>query len=759
MGSRAIYAGAVLILLALVVLVRIADPVPIVRLRLLGFDTFQLLAPRAYDPALPVRILDIDDRSLEKLGQWPWPRSLIAELTRKLAENGAAVIGYDIIMAEPDRPVADAIRRLPRTAEVERVLAMVEQLPSGDAALAAAIGEAPVVLGFIGSDRDGPLPAQRAGFAYAGDQPGQFVPGFRGAVASLPTLQEKAKGSGSLNWVPEYDQIIRRLPLLVRIGDTVYPSLAAEAVRVAQGAGTFVVKASGASGEEAFGSKTGIVALRAGALEIPTDGNGQVWIQFTRTDPRRFISAVDLLEGRADPSDIEGRIVLVGTSAAGLFDLRTTPLDPAVPGVEVHAQAIEQIVLGTHLRRPDFATGAEIFVLLVLGGLLAAAVYVTGALMSAFVGAAALAISVGSSWAAYRGFGWLLDPVYPGMALTFLYISTTVYLYLRTERERRRVRNAFSHYMAPALVAELAADPSKLKLGGEMREVTLMFCDVRGFTALSEKLDAEQVTRFLNRLLTPLSEEIMTARGTIDKYMGDGIMAFWNAPLDDAEHALNACRAATRMLGVVERLNREWAAEAAAEGRPHAPVRIGIGINTAVCCVGNLGSEHRFDYSVVGDGVNIAARLEGRSKTYGVPVVVGEETARRAPQLGFVELDYVSVHGRSEALRVFGLLGDGDWGADPAAGELLARHGRCSTHSAAAVSMRPAPSWSRRGRRPAASSRRCMISTRRASRSTRRILRRRGGTAVPSPRASDGRAGCVLSRSCKAPSMLSMPDP
>lgn len=674
MGSRSIYAAAVVLLLALVVLVRIADPVPIVRLRLLGFDTFQLMAPRTYDPDLPVRIVDIDDASLERVGQWPWPRSVLAELTRKLAENGAAVIGYDIIMAEPDRPVADSIKRLPRSSAVDQVLAMLEQLPSGDEALAAAIGEAPVVLGFIGADRKGALPLQRAGFAFAGDDPSQFVPAFPGAVASLPMLQEQGKGTGSLNWVPEHDQIIRRLPLLVRVADKIYPSLAAESIRVAQGASTIIVKSSGASGEEAFGSKTGVVAVRAGAMEIPTDGNGQVWIQFTPTDKRRFISAADVLEGKIDRSEIEGRIVLIGTSAAGLFDLRTTPLDAAVPGVEVHAQAIEQIVLGTHLRRPDFATGAELVVIVLFGALLAAVVYATGALLSAFVGLAALAIAVGSSWFAYRGFGWLVDPVFPAISLIFLYISTTVYLYLRTEGERRRVRNAFSHYMAPSLVAELAADPSKLKLGGEMRLVTLMFCDVRGFTAISEKLDAEQVTRFLNRLLTPLSECIMDARGTIDKYMGDAIMAFWNAPLDDPDHALNACRSALAMLDCVERLNREWAEEAAAEGRVHVPVRIGIGINTALCCVGNLGSEHRFDYSVLGDGVNIASRLEGRSKEYGVPIVVGEATAAVVPQLGLLEVDYVSVHGRSEALHVFGLLGAEEWKVDPANRELQSRH-------------------------------------------------------------------------------------
>ncbi len=674
MGSRTVYAGAVMILLALIVLVRIADPTPIVRLRLLGFDTFQLLAPRTYDPDLPVRIVDIDDASLERIGQWPWPRSVLADLTRKLAASGAAVIGYDIVMAEPDRPIGEAIRRLPRNEAVAQVLAMVDQLPSGDDALATAIGEAQVVLGFIGADRRDAVPAQRASFAFAGDDPSQFVPGFSGAISSLPVLQEKAQGSGSLNWIPEHDQIIRRLPLLVRIGDAIYPSLAAEAVRVAQGASTFIVKSSGASGEESFGSQTGVVAVRAGAIEIPTDGNGELWIRFSPTDKRRFISAKDVLEGKVDRSEIEGRIILIGTSAAGLFDLRTTPLDPAVPGVEVHAQGIEQIVIGSHLRRPDFATGMEVFALIVFGALVAAAVYATGALFSALVGIGGVALAVGSSWVAFSGFGWLIDPVFPALSVTFIYIATTVYLYLRTEGERRRVRHAFSHYMAPAMVAELAADPSKLKLGGEMREVTLLFCDVRGFTSISERLDAEQVTRFLNRLLTPLSVRIMETRGTIDKYIGDAIMAFWNAPLDDSDHALNACRAALGMLADVERLNEEWAAEAAAENRVHMPVRIGIGINTARCCVGNLGSEHRFDYSVIGDGVNVAARLESASKTYGVAIVVGPATAAAVSQLALIELDFVTVVGRSEPVHVFGVIGDEGFKADPAGRELQVRH-------------------------------------------------------------------------------------
>jgi adenylate cyclase len=662
-------------LLAALIAIRIADPGPVVRLRLLAFDTFQRLNPRPYNPDLPVRIVDIDEASLKRFGQWPWPRALLAELVRKLGADGAAAVSFDIIMAEPERPVADdLLKRLPKDEGVEQLLDRVRQLPSGDSELAKAIGEAPVVLGFIGSNRAGPPPEPRASFAAAGDDPGQFLPAFTGAAASLPELEEHARGAASLNWVPEQDQIIRRLPTLVKVGGKLFPSLAADSLRVAQGASTIIVKSSNASGEEAFGAKTGIVALRIGDVEVPTDGSGQLWIRFTRSDQRRFIPAADFLEGKVDRSEIEGRIILIGTSAAGLFDLRTTPLDAAVPGVEVHAQAIEQMMHGEHLRRPDFAAGAEIAFLAIVGMLIALAVYATGALVSAVLGATAILGAVASSWAAYRGFGWLFDPIYPAAALSLLYISTTVYLYLRTEGERRRVRNAFNHYMAPELVEQLSANPDKLKLGGEIREVTLLFCDVRGFTSISEKLTAEELTAFLNRLLTPLSDTILANRGYIDKYMGDAIMAFWNAPLDDPDHARNACRAALAMLKDVERLNQEWKAEADAAGKPYTPVRIGIGLNTAECCVGNFGSEQRLSYSVIGDGVNIASRLEGRSKDYGVPIVVGEATAALAPEFGLLEVDFVSVKGRAAPLHVSGLMGDPEWGRTEASVALRQAH-------------------------------------------------------------------------------------
>ena len=254
--------------------------------------------------------------------------------------------------------------------------------------------------------------------------------------------------------------------------------------------------------------------------------------------------------------------------------------------------------------------------------------------------------------------GWLVDPVYPAIALSAIYLAGTLYVFLRTERERNRVRNAFSHYMAPALVERLADDPGKLKLGGETRDMTLLFSDVRGFTTISEGLDAEELTRFLNSLFTPLSNIILEEQGTIDKFMGDALMAFWNAPLDDAKHPSHACSAAFRIMREMKTLNERWRQETEAKGRPFKEVKLGIGLNTGVCCVGNLGSETRFDYSVIGDNVNVASRLEGQSKTYDLMTIVGEETMARAPDFAFLEIDLLKVKGKTSATRIFALLGD-----------------------------------------------------------------------------------------------------
>ncbi len=675
MGPRLLYALVVGVVILAALALRVWDPTPVARLRALVFDSYQRLSPRVFDPALPVRIVDIDEESLKRIGQWPWPRTVLAELVDKLAANGAAAIGFDMVFPEPDRmSPANALRFWPASESMADLRDEIEKLPSNDQLFAQAIGKAPVVLGFIASPQATSIPEVKAGFAHAGDDPKLFAPFYPGAAVSLEQLQTQAQGGGSLNWIPENDQIIRRMPMLVRVGDTLYPSFVGDLLRLAQGASTYVVKSSGASGEKAFGEKTGIVAVKVGDLEVPTEAHGQMWIKFTPESSERYLPAWKVLNGEIGADQIDGRILLIGTSAAGLLDLRATPLDPSVPGVSLHAQAIEQILQGAYLQRPDFATAAELLYILTLGLIIAFLVYRLGALGSAALGALAVAAVIWVSWYAFNAFGWLVDPIYPAIALAAIYFAGTLFVFLRTERERNRVRNAFSHYMAPALVERLAGDPSRLKLGGETRDMTLLFSDVRGFTGISEGLDAEELTRFLNSLFTPLSNIILDEQGTIDKFMGDAVMAFWNAPLDDHAHPSHACSAAVRMMREMEDLNRRWREEAEAKGRPYKPVRLGIGLNTGVCCVGNLGSETRFDYSVIGDNVNVASRLEGQSKTYDVGAVVGESTTARAPDFAFLELDLLKVKGKTEATRVFALLGDSAFKTSPGFIALAERH-------------------------------------------------------------------------------------
>jgi adenylate cyclase len=677
MGPRLLYVLILGTVIAASLALRIWDPSPVARLRSLVFDAYQRVSPLAFDPSLPVRVVDIDEESLKQVGQWPWPRTVLADLVTKLGQGGAAAIGFDMVFPEPDRmSPANTLRFWPRSDALAGLREEIEKLPSNDQVFAKAIGTAPVVLGFIAAPQGTSLPDVKAGFAHGGDDPNLFAPYYPGAAASLKELQDKAQGTGSLNWIPDQDQIIRRMPMVIRVGDTLFPSFAGDMLRLAQGASTYMVKSSGASGEKAFGEKTGIVKIRVGDFEIPTEADGQMWIRFTPESKERYLPAWKVLNGEIGQGDIEGRILLIGTSAAGLLDLRATPLDASVPGVSLHAQAIEQILRGSFLQRPDFATAAELLYILVIGTLIAFLIYRLGAAGSAVLGGAAVAAVIGISWYAFDVLGWLVDPIYPAVALTAIYLVGTLVVFLRTERERNRVRHAFSHYMAPALVERLADDPSRLKLGGETRDMTLLFSDVRGFTGISEGLDAEELTRFLNSLFTPLSNIILEEQGTIDKFMGDAVMAFWNAPLDDHAHPSHACSAALRMMREMEILNDRWREEAEAKGRTYKPVRLGIGLNTGICCVGNLGSETRFDYSVIGDNVNVASRLEGQSKTYDVGTVVGESTTARAPNFAFLELDLLKVKGKTEATRVFALLGDNALKQSPNFIKLAERHGQ-----------------------------------------------------------------------------------
>ena len=650
---------ALLVLLGALAL-RIADPAAVTRLRDFAFDSYQRIQPRTYNPETPVRIVDIDEAALLEYGQWPWPRTIVARLVDKLTEKGAVVVAFDAVFAEPDRSsISRMVRDLVAFTDPETVQKLAAAVQDNDKVLADAMAQSRVVTGF-GFDVKGTGKPPRTfhGVAFAGDQPSQFLPQQGGTVKSIDILEAAAKGNGSVN--TDVDSIvIRRVPMMFRVAgyDGLFPALSIEALRVAQEASTYLIKSSGASGEMSFGEKTGIVAIRTGNLEVPTDARGRLIVYDTGHKEERFISARAVLNDEVPAEKIEGNVFFVGTSAIGLKDLRNTPVQDAVPGVELHAQLAEQMLEQKFLARPDYADGAEFLYLAIIGLLLVVLLPRLSAGKMAVVATVFIGIGLAVPWIAYSNYQLLFDPIYPPVTFAAIYVGGTALAFMRTERERAEIRGAFGMYLSPDLVEQLARNPSLLQLGGEQREITVMFTDVRGFTTISEQFDPHGLTRFMNRFLTPMTDLILGLKGTIDKYMGDAIMAFWNAPLPVERHAARACDAALAMQARLAELNEEWKAEAEAEGRRHIPVNIGVGLNTGPASVGNFGSTQRFTYSCLGDDVNLASRLEGQCKTYGVGIIIGRKTREEVEDYATLEIDLITVKGKTEPERVFALLG------------------------------------------------------------------------------------------------------
>ena len=660
------------------------------------FDRYQHGAPRPYDPDLGVRILDLDDETLERLGQWPWPRTLVAELVDRLAGN-VAVVAFDVVFAEPDRTSpTELARSLP--ASLGSLRNSLRSMPDSDSVLAASIRRArkagtSVAMGFTLTPKESPRdPVLIREFMVRGGQLAPLLPEWSGAVTNRPVLEAAIDGSGSINSTRDDDGVTRRVTLPFRLKDKVYPSLSLEALRLAARSGTApFVRLSGGSvirggdTELDFGGGGRIVSVAiqpgepgAPLLVIPTDHEGSVWLHFTDPDVPRTVPVWKVFEKDFDPSVLGGGIVFVGTSSAGLKDLRATPRNSSAPGVELHAQLAEQVMAGHYLERPNYAEGVEIVFFVVLGIALIALMRRLGAVWCAVIAAGAIAAVCWLSWKAFLGaFGghrFLFDPILPSLVVLAVYITSSLVSYLRNEAEKRQVRGAFSRYMSPDLVEQLAKDPSRLKLGGEMREMTLMFSDIRGFTTISEQFDAHGLTTFINKYLTPMTQIVLDHKGTIDKYMGDCIMAFWNAPLDVPGHEVLACRGALKMIRRMNELNDQWKAEAEAEGRKYIPVRSGIGVNSGPCCVGNMGSDMRFDYSVLGDDVNLASRLEGQSKSYGVDIVLGAKTKAAAAAFATLELDLIKVKGKTVPVHIYCLLGDETLAEDPRFKALAEKH-------------------------------------------------------------------------------------
>lgn len=667
------------------VALRWVDPTPVANARLEVFDQYQRIAPRPYQPA-PVRVVAIDNESLAQVGQWPWTRLTLAELTEQLYGLGAASVAFDIVFSEPDRTSPSRLV-LDRLFESDQLRAIDPQgLLDYDRLFAEALALGPSVTGFVLSDLGmGAPPAVKTGLAIAGSPP-ERVPRFSGAVSNLDILESAATGNGAFSVIPDADGLYRRVALIQQLGGQVYPALTVEALRVAQGAGTVLLRTTDASGEVHFGdaATVGLEAIRVGALDVPTTAQGEMWVHFTEPVADRVVSADRILS--AGPEDlaelqplIAGHIVLIGATAEGLFDIRATPLNRQEPGVMIHAQALEQMILQHHLVRPDWAEGAEVIGLVVVGLGVTGLTIVTGPFWSALGGLGVLGGLTGLSWYGFDRHGLLLDPVYGAAVVVLVYIAVAVGRWTQTEQRRRSIRAAFSRYLSPDLVAQFAETGEAPRLESDTRHLTILFSDIRGFTSLSERLKAqpERLIAEINGILGPVTDAIHAERGTVDKYMGDCVMAFWNAPLDVDDHAAAACRAALAMRAEVIALNTRRRAEAEVAGETALPLDMGIGINTGEVTVGNMGSTQRLDYSVIGDAVNLASRLEGLSKYYGVAIVIGAATHDVVKgQFATLELDLVAPKGKTEGIRVYTLLGDAALAAEPAFVALRQTHDR-----------------------------------------------------------------------------------
>jgi adenylate cyclase len=659
-GTRSAGLALVSAALVLLVLTTFADT-PLIR----GLETasldlrFRLRGPRP--PGSQTVVILVDDRSLEDLGRWPLSRALFAQALAMLDRAGATVVAFDLLFTEPDEPVPSDLREAARLAaealageRADELRAALERLADSDrdkrfAAAIRACGHVllPVGLSFV--DSTGEEPAWLSRSAFARFEKSGLAPIFplrpTSAVPPIEILAAAAAGIGHAmiaydrDGAPRYDYVALPfeadfLPSLSIRATAAYLGVAWPEVAVALGTG-----------------------VRIGDLRVPTDRAMRLLINY-RGPGGTFpsFSFADLLAGRLTADQLAGRIVLIGASFTGSSDSFTQPYgNTPMPGVERMANIIDTIIARDFIGMPTGSRDmAVIAMILLMAALAGAMTEFLPTRFSALAGAVPIAAWAGMAQLAFEKNVWV-PFVAPAAALAIAASAVLLYRYWFVDRDGRRIRAAFRQYLAPEIVAVLAAHPERLQLGGELRPMTILFCDIRNFTSLAEGMDARAVTSFLNSFLSPMTEIITAQKGTIDRYLGDGIMAFWNAPLDDPDHAKNAVSAAQAMRRKLAELNRGWEKEAQAAKIPFRPLCMGIGINTGECCVGNYGSQQHFNYSLLGDPVNLASRLESLSKVYGVDLVIGEETAACFSDPQLTELDVVAVKGKTQAVRVYTL--------------------------------------------------------------------------------------------------------
>ena len=592
-----------IITLILLIGVRIADPSFVESTRLRYFD--QLITSKESTESEQVAVVNIDDETIRQQGQFPFPRGQYASIVADLYRRGAGLVVLNIFM--PDRD---------RFGEDNKLLPVLKEYP--------------VVFPHTATD-DATIKnnAFRPGVSIIGEGD----PGIKydSILSNVKVINENAAGIGIVNTIPELDGVVRRVPMLINIGGQLYPSISLETLRVAAGDPSFQVKINDGA----------IEAVRIPQFgKITTDSYSRVWVDWSSRAPEYSLANL--------PKDFGGKIVIVGLSARGLNNPVATARGEVYPH-HLQASVLDTVASGTNISRPDWATGAELIsIVLVCLITLALTRFTHGYIFAIlFAGAAYY-----TSHELFLRSGYLVDAVWPILTVTLVSFHGYVVKFLVELRQKLQIKKQFGTYLSPALVEKLQRNPELLQLGGESRELSIMFTDVRGFTAISEHYgkDVQGLTKIMNRYMTAMTKQIIENNGTLDKYIGDAQMAFWNAPVDEPNHAKMAVKTALEMMDSLDAFNKE----VVAEGVP--AFGMGLGINTGVVVVGNMGSDQRFDYTCLGDHVNLAARLEGQSKPYGVRIVLGPQTANQVSDTySIFELDCIAVKGKKEGVKIFTL--------------------------------------------------------------------------------------------------------
>ncbi len=626
------------LLLALVLLgVRVNNPDSVKILKYKTWDYFQVLHPRD-KVSDSVTVVNITEADLKKYGQWPWPRHIMAILHAKIVDSGAIIVNHNILYAEPDRMSGvEYLKSMPMDNDLREQLE--QKLLDTDGIFAVALNESNSVLMMsVKNEVDNILPSTTQMIEKG--NPSQWVYEFGGIVAPTTKLSATAKGLGVNVTSPEPDAVVRKMPMIISINGKLYPSMILENLRLLYGSSRIKVIAKEHGIDEILVKKD---------VGIPVNHNAEMYISYT--DPANYVnmSVDEIMSGDFNENKFKNRIVVIGLDAAGLSVLKYTPFGLTTDQA-ITAQALDTLLTGEFLLRPAEADTYEILFMAALGLLLIVLIPRTSVLLSVPL---LVFITGGISYAsfmAYANKGWLVDPSFAVLFIFLIWAHSTYNNFATQSRLRKQIKKQFEHYLDPGMVKKLQKDPSLLKLGGETREMTFLFSDIRGFTPISEKYkgNPEGLTKLINRFLTRMTDVIISNGGTIDKFMGDCIMAFWNAPIENRKHRELAVKSALEMTTALKELNMHLQAE----GLPQ--INIGIGINTGEALVGNMGSEQRFDYSVIGDAVNLASRLESSSKTLGKTIVIGEDTRHTIEtSYPFEFIDSITVKGKTEEIKVY----------------------------------------------------------------------------------------------------------